>query len=71
MYTVTGKSSLAGTPKRSLLRPKSPKSPVPSASAFESVEGSDDDDMTENVKLDTTYLHTNGNVVSILCTCGH
>ncbi|KAF7845339.1 AMP deaminase [Senna tora] len=58
-----GKSMHSGTPKRSLLRPKSPKSPVPSASAFESVEGSDDeDDLTENVKLDTTYLHTNGNV---------
>lgn len=47
----------------SLIRPTSPKSPV--ASAFESVEGSDDEDnMTDNSKLDTTYMHTNGNTVS-------
>ncbi|CAK9172025.1 unnamed protein product, partial [Ilex paraguariensis] len=45
-----------------LIRPTSPKSPVASASAFESVEGSDDEDnMTDNAKLDSTYLHTNGN----------
>ncbi|KAG8377040.1 hypothetical protein BUALT_Bualt09G0126700 [Buddleja alternifolia] len=45
-----------------LIRPFSPKSPVASASAFESVEGSDDEDnMIEIDKLDTTYLHTNGN----------
>ncbi|PON92199.1 AMP deaminase [Trema orientale] len=60
-----GKSALhATTPKRSsgLLRPTSPKSPVASASAFESVEGSDEEDnLTDNSKLDTTYLHTNGN----------
>ncbi|XP_059462294.1 AMP deaminase [Corylus avellana] len=60
-----GKSSgLASSTKRSssLLRPTSPKSPVASASAFESVEGSDDEDnMTDNAKLDITYLHTNGN----------
>ncbi|GER26664.1 AMP deaminase family protein [Striga asiatica] len=37
-----------------------PKSPV--ASAFESVEGSDDEEiMTDSAKLDPTYLHTNGN----------
>ncbi|XP_073140648.1 AMP deaminase-like [Henckelia pumila] len=43
-------------------RPISPKSPVASASAFESVEGSDDEDnLTDAAKLDTTYLHTNGN----------
>lgn len=46
----------------SLIRPTSPKSPVASASAFESVEGSDDEDnMTDTAKLDTAYLHTNGN----------
>ncbi|XP_062095104.1 AMP deaminase [Humulus lupulus] len=60
-----GKSALlATTAKRSsgLLRPTSPKSPVASASAFESVEGSDDEDnLTDSSKLDTTYLHTNGN----------
>lgn len=46
----------------SLVRPTSPKSPVASASAFESVDGSEDEDnMTDNARLDTTYLHTNGN----------
>ena len=66
---LTGKSSQSGSFKRSLLRPTSPKSPVASASAFESVEGSDDEDnMTGKVKLDTTYLHTNGTVVSVSCT---
>jgi hypothetical protein len=69
---LSGKSSgLASSTKRSssLLRPTSPKSPVASASAFESVEGSDDEDnMTDNAKLDITYLHTNGNAVSLLCT---
>ncbi|KAH6798240.1 AMP deaminase [Perilla frutescens var. hirtella] len=49
-------------PEGHLIRPTSPKSPVASASAFESVEGSDDEDnMTDTAKLDTTYLHTNGN----------
>ncbi|KAF4379092.1 hypothetical protein F8388_022179 [Cannabis sativa] len=60
-----GKSALhTTTAKRtsSLLRTTSPKSPVASGSAFESVEGSDDDDnLTDNSKLDTTYLLTNGN----------
>ncbi|KAK2656373.1 hypothetical protein Ddye_009425 [Dipteronia dyeriana] len=49
----------------SFIRPTSPKSP--SASAFESVEGSDDDDnMTDSSKLDTAYQHTNGNAVQNL-----
>ncbi|XAR55809.1 AMP deaminase [Bertholletia excelsa] len=44
-----------------LMRPTSPKSPVASASAFESVEGSDDEDnMADTSKLNT-YIHTNGN----------
>lgn len=48
-----------------LMRPTSPKSP--SASAFESIEGSDDEDnMTENSKVDSTYLYTNGDSVSCL-----
>ncbi|XP_024962270.1 AMP deaminase-like isoform X2 [Cynara cardunculus var. scolymus] len=54
----------AGLAKRAghILRPTSPKSPVASASAFESVEGSDEDvDVTDNVNPDATYLHTNGN----------
>ncbi|KAL7095300.1 hypothetical protein ACP275_10G015100 [Erythranthe tilingii] len=47
-------------PEGHLIRPTSPKSPVASASAFESLEGSDDEDiMTDNI--DSTYLHTNGN----------
>uniref|UniRef100_A0A6N2KLA0 AMP deaminase n=2 Tax=Salix viminalis TaxID=40686 RepID=A0A6N2KLA0_SALVM len=57
-----GKSS--GHIKRpgSFIRPTSPKSPGASASAFDSVEGSDDEDnMTDNSKLDATYLHINGN----------
>ncbi|WJX49060.1 AMP deaminase [Trifolium repens] len=58
-----GKSANNGSFKRNILRPTSPKSPVASASAFESVEGSDDEDnLTDRDKLDTTYLHTNGNV---------
>ncbi|XP_010264598.1 PREDICTED: AMP deaminase-like [Nelumbo nucifera] len=45
-----------------IMRPTCPKSPVASASAFESVEGSDEeDDLTDNAKLDTTYMHANGN----------
>ncbi|PNY07976.1 AMP deaminase [Trifolium pratense] len=59
----TGKSANNGSFKRNILRPTSPKSPVASASAFESVEGSDDEDnLSDRAKLDTTYLHTNGNV---------
>ncbi|THF95627.1 hypothetical protein TEA_015237 [Camellia sinensis var. sinensis] len=57
--------SHASSTKRAghLIRPTSPKSPVASASAFESVEGSDDEDnMTDNAKLNA-YIHTNGNVV--------
>lgn len=69
-FSVSGRSPLhASSTKRSgsLIRATSPKSP--SASAFESVEGSDDeDDIPDDVKLDTTYLHTNGNAVSLLCT---
>lgn len=66
MY-LTGKPANTGSFKRSILRPTSPKSPVANASVFESIEGSDDEDnMTDRAKLDTTYLHTNGNVVSLL-----
>lgn len=47
-----------------LIRPTSPKSPVASASAFESVEGSDDEDnLTDNSKLDATYLLANGDAI--------
>lgn len=63
-------SVCVNTSKRAgnLIRPTSPKSPVASASAFESLEGSDDDETLPNdVKLDNSYLHTNGDLVS-LCT---
>ncbi|XP_075513150.1 AMP deaminase-like isoform X1 [Primulina tabacum] len=44
-------------------RPISPKSPVASVSAFESIEGSEDEDnLTDAAQLDTTYVHTNGSV---------
>ncbi|KAL2926714.1 AMP deaminase [Bienertia sinuspersici] len=54
-------TSLASSTSRSfLIRPTSPRSPV--ASAFESVEGSDDEDtFADNSKMDATYLHSNGN----------
>ncbi|KAF5750810.1 AMP deaminase [Tripterygium wilfordii] len=46
----------------SFMKTTSPKSPMASASAFESVEGSDEEDnMTDNSKLDLTFLHPNGN----------
>lgn len=67
---ASGKSGAHATSAKrssSLIRPTSPKSPVASASAFESIEGSDDEDnMTDNSKIDTTYLHTNGKAVSQL-----
>lgn len=48
-----------------LIRPNSPKSPVASASTFESAEGSDEDAATKvNGKLDNGYANTNGNLVS-------
>ncbi|URE47922.1 Adenosine/AMP deaminase [Musa troglodytarum] len=44
-------------------RPTSPKSPVASASAFGSQEGSDEDDNLPNdSELDNTYLQTNGDI---------
>ncbi|XP_022931847.1 AMP deaminase-like [Cucurbita moschata] len=54
-----GKSST----KKSI-RPTSPKSPIASASTFESIEGSDDEDDTiaDDTKLSSEYLHANGNV---------
>ncbi|KAI3507367.1 hypothetical protein L1887_22351 [Cichorium endivia] len=64
LHTLREGKSSTGLAKRAahLLRPTSPKSPVASASAFESVEGSDEDaDMNESINLDPTYLNTNGN----------
>ncbi|KAJ6798621.1 AMP deaminase-like [Iris pallida] len=46
-----------------IMRPTSPKSPGASASAFESVEGSDDDDtLPADAKLDDSYLQNNGDL---------
>ncbi|XP_010553238.1 PREDICTED: AMP deaminase-like [Tarenaya hassleriana] len=46
-----------------IIRPISPKSPV--ASAFESVEESDDEDnMTDCAAQDASYLHTNGDTAA-------
>ncbi|KAI4302658.1 hypothetical protein MLD38_038379 [Melastoma candidum] len=46
----------------SIMRSSSPKSPGASASAFESMEGSDDEEnINDHLKLDVTYLHPNGN----------
>ncbi|KAG2619901.1 hypothetical protein PVAP13_3NG233000 [Panicum virgatum] len=46
-----------------VIRPNSPKSPAASASAFESVDGSDEDDATQHGgKLDNGYINTNGNL---------
>ncbi|XP_010937877.3 probable AMP deaminase isoform X2 [Elaeis guineensis] len=45
------------------IRPASPRSPVASASAFEGVEGSDEEDnLCSGSKLDNTYLHTDGHI---------
>ncbi|XP_065027159.1 AMP deaminase-like isoform X2 [Musa acuminata AAA Group] len=45
------------------IRPTSPKSPVASATAFGSQEGSDEDDNLPNDSgLDNTYLETNGDI---------
>ena len=50
------------------MRPISPKSPVASGSAFESMGESDDDDdnLTDAAELDASYLQTNGDLVSVL-----
>ncbi|KAL0375356.1 UNVERIFIED_CONTAM: AMP deaminase [Sesamum radiatum] len=62
----TGLPRLHTLPEGHLIRPTSPKSPIACGSAFESLEGSDDEDnVTDVAKLDTTYLLTNGNVENI------
>ncbi|XP_072997218.1 probable AMP deaminase [Typha latifolia] len=46
-----------------LIRATSPKSPVASGSAFESVEGSDEDEnLLDDSKNDDSYLEINGNI---------
>ncbi|KAI3525738.1 hypothetical protein L1887_04778 [Cichorium endivia] len=64
LRTLPEENSAAGSIKKTghLQRPTSPKSPIASASALESGEGSEEDaDMTDTADLDSTYLHTNGN----------
>ncbi|XP_062003474.1 AMP deaminase [Rosa rugosa] len=58
-----GKSAQpVGSAKRTGIRPVSPKSPVASASAFESVEGSDDEDnLTDNAKGPDLPNHVTAN----------
>lgn len=69
IINISGARSVvhSGSAKRMthLVRPTSPKSPVASASAYGSLEGSDEDDvLQDDPKLDTIYLHSNGNIVS-------
>ncbi|XP_020086432.1 probable AMP deaminase isoform X1 [Ananas comosus] len=48
-----------------VIRPTSPKSPVVSVSAFDSLDGSDEDDnLRDDSKLGDIYLNTNGNLES-------
>jgi len=65
---IAGNTQLprSGSNRRvAVIRPNSPKSPAASASAFESVDGSDEDDATQHGgKLDNGYINTNGNLVS-------
>ena len=44
-----------------LIKPTIHLAPVASASALESAEGSDEDNMTDSIKLDTAYPLTNRN----------
>ncbi|XP_008778143.2 probable AMP deaminase [Phoenix dactylifera] len=67
LHTVPegSKQSIHGSSikKAGHIRPTSPRSPVASASAFESVEGSDEEDnLHSDSKLDNTYLNTNGDI---------
>ncbi|KAG8067809.1 hypothetical protein GUJ93_ZPchr0005g14423 [Zizania palustris] len=46
-----------------IIKPNSPKSPVATSSAFESIEGSNEDDATKHSgNLENGYLNTNGNI---------
>lgn len=60
-YDVIGSSTSTSREAGSFVRPISPKSPVPSASAFENM-GESDDDIPE---LDASYFQTNGYLVSV------
>jgi hypothetical protein len=57
-----------GSTKRAIVRPTTPKSPVPTVSAFERIEDSDDEeDLVPDAKNDAAYLTTNGAIVSLRC----
>lgn len=59
-----------GSTKRvgAIVRPTTPKSPVPSVSAFERIEDSDEEeDLVPDAKNDAAYLASNGAVVSLRC----
>uniref|UniRef100_A0A0D9X393 AMP deaminase n=1 Tax=Leersia perrieri TaxID=77586 RepID=A0A0D9X393_9ORYZ len=47
-----------------LVRPTTPRSPVPTVSAFESIEDSDEDELVPDTKTDAVYLATNGTIGS-------
>lgn len=51
-----------------IVRPTTPKSPVPTVSAFERIEDSDEEeDLVPYSKNDADYLATNGAIVSLRC----
>jgi hypothetical protein len=61
-----------GSSKRvaAIVRPTTPKSPVPTVSAFDSIEDSDDgEDIVPDAKNDAAYLSSNGAIVSPSCVC--
>ena len=53
-----------------IVRPTTPKSSVPTISAFDRIEDSDDEeDLVPDAKNDTAYLTPNGAIVSIRSLC--
>jgi hypothetical protein len=59
-----------GSTKRvaAIVRPTTPKSPVPTVSAFDSIEDSDDEeDIVPHANNDAAYLSSNGAIVSPSC----
>lgn len=61
-YHVLGKSAGSTLRVGHVIRPMSPRSPT--ASVFESMEGSDEEDnMTDSCIVDSPYLYTNEDTV--------
>ena len=61
-YHVLGKSAGSTLRVGHVMRPMSPRSPT--ASVFESMEGSDEEDnMTDSCIVDSPYLYTNEDTV--------